>query len=84
MLKKCMVVSSANEPKLGLMSTAPAYTDEGAAWPPEPAWSHADVEDLTETEITAILLRRLRNLTARGFDPLDALRLASKLDIPLL
>jgi hypothetical protein len=34
--------------------------------------------------VTEILLRRLRNLTARGFDPLDALRLASKLDIPLL
>jgi len=66
------------------VSTAPAYSEEGAAWPPEPAWSHAEVEDLSETEITAILMRRLRNLTARGFDPLDALRLASKLDIPLL
>ena len=66
------------------MSTAPAYNDEGAAFPPEPGWSHADVEDLTEPEVTEILLRRLRNLTARGFDPLDALRLASKLDIPLL
>jgi hypothetical protein len=66
------------------MSTAPAYSEEGAVFPPEPAWSHAEIEDLSETEITAILLRRLRNLTARGFDPLDALRLASKLDIPLL
>jgi hypothetical protein len=66
------------------MTNAQAFTDEGAAWPPEPAWSHAEVEDLSETEITAILMRRLRNLTARGFDPLDALRLASKLDIPLL
>jgi hypothetical protein len=66
------------------MSTAPTFTDEGAAWPPEPGWSHAEVEDLTEPEVTAILLRRLRNLTARGFDPLDALRLASRLDIPLL
>jgi hypothetical protein len=66
------------------VATAPAFRDEGAAFPPEPAWSHADVEDLTETEVTEILLRRLRNLTARGFDPLDALRLASRLDIPLL
>ena len=66
------------------MTTAPAFTDEGAAWPPEPGWTHADVETLTEPEVTAILLRRLRNLTARGFDPLDALRLASRLDIPLL
>jgi hypothetical protein len=66
------------------MSTAPVLNDEGAAFPPEPAWSHADVEDLGEDELTAILLRRLRNLTARGFDPLDALRLASRLDIPLL
>jgi hypothetical protein len=65
------------------MTTAPAFTDEGAAWPPEPAWTPADVETLGENELTAILLRRLRNLTARGLDPLDALRLASRLDVPL-
>jgi len=66
------------------MTTAPAFTDEGAAWPHEPAWTRADVETLSENELTAILLRRLRNLTSRGLDPLDALRLASRLDVPLL
>lgn len=66
------------------MTTAPAFTDEHEAWPPEPAWTRADVETLSENELTAILLRRLRNLTARGLDPLDALRLASRLDVPLL
>jgi hypothetical protein len=66
------------------MSTAAALTDEHAAWPPEPGWSRADFETLNEDEATAILLRRMRKLLARGLEPLDALRLASKLDAPLL
>jgi len=66
------------------MSTAAAFTDEQVAWSPEPGWSRDDFETLNEDEATAILLRRMRKLLARGFDPLDALRLASKLDIPLL
>ena len=65
------------------MSTAPVYTDETAAWSPEPGWSRADFELLNEDEATAILLRRMRKLLARGLEPLDALRLASKLDAPL-
>ncbi len=65
------------------MSTALHYTDETAAWSPEPGWSRADFELLNEDEATAILLRRMRKLLARGFEPLDALRLASKLDAPL-
>jgi hypothetical protein len=65
------------------MSTAAALTDELVAWPPEPGWSRADFETLNEDEATAILLRRMRKLLARGLEPLDALRLASKLDAPL-
>jgi hypothetical protein len=65
------------------MSTAAAFTDEVLAWSPEPGWSRADFETLNEDEATAILLRRMRKLLARGLEPLDALRLASKLDTPL-
>ncbi len=54
-----------------------------AAWAPEPGWSRDDFEQLNEDEATAILLRRMRKLLARGLEPLDALRLASKLDSPL-
>jgi hypothetical protein len=65
------------------MSTAAAFTDEVTAYSPEPGWSRADFETLNEDEATAILLRRMRKLLARGLEPLDALRLASKLDTPL-
>jgi hypothetical protein len=65
------------------MSTAAAFTDEVTADLPEPGWSRADFETLNEDEATAILLRRMRKLLARGLEPLDALRLASKLDTPL-
>jgi hypothetical protein len=65
------------------MSSASALTDELVAWTPEPGWSRDDFETLNEDEATAILLRRMRKLLARGLEPLDALRLASKLDAPL-
>jgi hypothetical protein len=65
------------------MTTAPALIDELASWAPEPGWSRSDFERLSEDEATAILLRRMRKLLARGLEPLDALRLASKLDAPL-
>ena len=65
------------------MSSAAALTDELVAWSPEPGWSRDDFEQLNEDEATAILLRRMRKLLARGLEPLDALRLASKLDAPL-
>ena len=65
------------------MSSAQAFRDEQVAWSPEPGWSRADFETLNEDEATAILLRRMRKLLARGLEPLDALRLASKLDAPL-
>ena len=50
------------------MSTAPVYTDETAAWSPEPDWSRVDFELLNEDEATAILLRRMRKLLARSSD----------------
>jgi hypothetical protein len=66
------------------MNTAPALTDEHTDWAPEPGWARADFERLSVDEATAILLRRMRKLLASGLEPLDALRLASKLDSPLL
>ena len=65
------------------MTTAPSFTDLDVASAPEPGWDRADFEYLSEDEATAILLRRMRKLLARGIEPLDALRLASKLDSPL-
>ena len=64
-------------------ATAPLAGAQGA-WDPEPGWAAADIEHLSVDEATAILLRRMRKLLARGIEPLDALRLASKLDLPLL
>jgi hypothetical protein len=66
------------------VTAAPALIDEQDAWAPEPGWDRADVENLSVDEVTALLLRRMRKLLARGLEPLDALRLASRLDSPLL
>jgi hypothetical protein len=66
------------------VTAAPALSDEHDTSAPEPGWDRADVENLSVDEATAILLRRMRKLLARGLEPLDALRLASKLDAPLL
>ena len=65
-------------------SAAAPIANDQVAWGPEPGWAAADIERLSVDEATAILLRRMRKLLARGIEPLDALRLASKLDTPLL
>ena len=58
--------------------------DEILAWLPEPGWSREAFEQLDEEEAAEVLLRRLRKALARGFtDPLEALRLAARLDLPL-
>jgi hypothetical protein len=51
---------------------------------PEPGWTRAEFETLSEPEATDVLLRRLRRLLARGFDPLEALRLAAELELPVV
>jgi hypothetical protein len=66
------------------MTAAPTLIDEQEGWAPEPGWNRADFEALSVDEATAILLRRMRKLLARGVEPLDALRRASRLDAPLL
>lgn len=51
---------------------------------PERGWTREDFECLTEAEAADVLLRRLRKLLRSGVtDPLEALMLASKLELPL-
>ena len=58
--------------------------EEILAWLPEPGWSREAFEQLDEEEAAEVLLRRLRKALACGFtDPLEALRLAARLDLPL-
>jgi len=52
--------------------------------PPEPGWTREDFERLTEAEAAAVLLRRLQRLLRSGIsDPVEALRLASRLELPV-
>jgi hypothetical protein len=51
---------------------------------PERGWTREDFERLTEAEAAAVLLRRLQKLLRGGVsDPIEALMLASKLELPL-
>ena len=51
--------------------------------PPEPAWGHAEFEALTEEEVVGLLLRRMRKLSARGWDPGEALIAASRIHLAI-
>jgi hypothetical protein len=55
----------------------------GDETPPEPAWRHEDVERLSEDEVVGLLLRRMRKLSARGWDPGEALIAASKIHVAI-
>jgi hypothetical protein len=58
--------------------------DDLLAWLPEPGWTREAFEQLDEDQAAEVLLRRLRKALARGFsDPVEALRLAARLDLPL-
>jgi hypothetical protein len=57
--------------------------DEFAAWEPEATWTAAEVELLTPELVEEVLVRRLRKLLARGYEPTAALRLAVRVDAPL-
>jgi len=57
-----------------------ASTDET---PPEPAWGHEAFEALTEDEVLGLLLRRMRKLSARGWDPGEALIAASRIHLAI-
>jgi len=59
---------------------APASTD---MTPPEPAWAPAEFEALNEDEIVGLLLRRMRKLSERGWDPCEALVAASRIHLAI-
>jgi hypothetical protein len=59
---------------------AQASTDET---PPEPAWGPDEFEALSEDEVVGLLLRRMRKLSARGWDPGEALIAASRIHLAI-
>lgn len=62
------------------MTLAPASTDDS---PPEPAWGHDEFEALSEDEVLRLLLRRMRKLSARGWEPGEALIAASRINLAI-
>ena len=60
---------------------APASTDSA---PPEPAWAMEEFEALSEDEVVGLLLRRMRKLSERGWDPCEALVAASRIHLAIL
>lgn len=51
--------------------------------PPEPAWGQEEFEALSEDEVLGLLLRRMRKLSARGWDPGEALIAASRIQLAI-
>ena len=51
--------------------------------PPEPAWASEEFEALSEDEVVGLLLRRMRKLSERGWDPCEALVAASKIQLAI-
>jgi hypothetical protein len=62
------------------MLAQPASTDET---PLEPAWGHDEFEALSEEEVLGLLLRRMRKLSERGWDPGEALIAASRIHLAI-
>ena len=59
---------------------AMASTDQTA---PEPAWGLDEFEALSEDEVLGLLLRRMRKLSARGWDPGEALIAATRIHLAI-
>lgn len=57
--------------------------DEFSAWEAEPVWTRWQFESLTAEQAEALLLRRLDKLVRRGLDPVAALHLAVRPELPL-
>ena len=62
------------------MELARASTDPT---PPEPAWAEEEFEALSEDEVVGLLLRRMRKLSERGWDPSEALVAASRIHLAI-
>ena len=65
------------------MTAVAVSWDEFAAWDSEPAWTAGEFELLTAEQAEALLLRRLDKLCRRGIDPVAALQLAVRVELPL-
>ncbi|HET7136993.1 MAG TPA: hypothetical protein VFI04_01445 [Gaiellaceae bacterium] len=50
---------------------------------PEPAWTAEAFETLSEEAVLGLLLRRMRKLLARGYNPTESLIAASRADLPI-
>ena len=55
-------------------------TDDGL---PEPAWTPEAFETLSEDDVVGLLLRRMRKLSERGWDPTEALIAAGRINLPI-
>lgn len=51
--------------------------------PPERAWGQEEFEALSEDEVVGLLLRRMRKLSERGWDPCEALVAASRIHLAI-
>ncbi|MGN6800163.1 MAG: hypothetical protein ACTHKS_18660 [Gaiellaceae bacterium] len=51
--------------------------------PAEPAWAPDAFEALSEDEVVGLLLRRMRKLSERGWDPCEALVAASRIHLAI-
>jgi hypothetical protein len=51
--------------------------------PPEPAWGQEEFEALSEDEVLGLLLRRMRKLSERGWDPCEALVAATRIQLAI-
>ena len=51
--------------------------------PSEPAWGQDEFEALSEDEVVGLLLRRMRKLSERGWDPCEALIAASRIHLAI-
>lgn len=49
----------------------------------EPAWTAEAFEQLSEEAVVGLLLRRMRKLLARGYEPTESLIAASRADLPI-
>jgi hypothetical protein len=71
-------------PRMSATMTAVQISwDEFAAWESEPVWTRGQFETLTAEQAEALLLRRLDKLVRRGLDPIAALHLAVRVELPL-
>ena len=66
-----------------MTAATPLAHTGGETSTPEPAWTIEAFEQLSEDAVVGLLLRRMRKLLARGYDPTESLSAASRADLPI-